>query len=96
MAAYVYKSPDSFRLRKTDVYGMPDKLLDDEEATLDQEGVVDGDTLYIEEGKAPVKGQISVQFNVYKALDGISEEGIVHFENFTNQCTRRRKYISRP
>ncbi len=48
MAALVYREPNQLRLRKTDLF---DKLLNDEEATLDEESIYDGDLLWLEEGK---------------------------------------------
>lgn len=51
MAALIFKDPETFRLRTTDYLGEPDKLLDDEEATLDSFHLKDGDTLWLEEGK---------------------------------------------
>lgn len=39
------------RLRLTDIWGAPDRLIDDESKTLDQANVLAGDLLWLEEGK---------------------------------------------
>ncbi len=69
MSALVCKEPTLFRLRKVDDLDTPGDLFQDEESTLSQEGVSSGDILWLEEGKPPIRGGITVRFQLYKMLD---------------------------
>ncbi len=78
MAASAYKDAPEFRLRKVDSSDLPDELFDDEEATLEQAGIVDGQLLWLEEGRQPLKGQISIRFQLYTPLasEGMQDYGL--------------------
>lgn len=47
------KEPDRLRLRKTDAFNEPDVLIDQqqEEDTIEQANIKDGDLLWLEQGK---------------------------------------------
>ncbi len=47
------KPADKSRLRRTDIWGGPDRLFDDERRTLDEAKVLPGDLLWLEDGKVP-------------------------------------------
>ncbi|ELR17377.1 UBA/TSN domain containing protein [Acanthamoeba castellanii str. Neff] len=65
MCAMFDKPADKSRLRRTDIWGGPDRLFDDERRTLDEAKVLPGDLLWLEDGKPPVRGQIEVFFQLY-------------------------------
>ena len=70
MSALVCKEPTLFRLRRVDDdLETPGELFQDEESTLHQEGVESGHLLWLEEGKPPIKGGITVRFQLYRMLD---------------------------
>lgn len=51
MAAQIYKPPEEFRLRKTDVNEMPKELLSDDSVSLTQAKIKDNSLLWLEKGK---------------------------------------------
>jgi hypothetical protein len=53
MAVKILKEPEDFKLRTSDIWGQPDRLLDNDDASLEQEQIHDGDTLWLESGNVP-------------------------------------------
>lgn len=51
MSAHLFRTPEEFRLRRTDNFQYPSELLTDEDATLEFYGVQNGDFFWLEEGK---------------------------------------------
>eukprot|EP00004_Rigifila_ramosa_P028768 TRINITY_DN9880_c1_g1_i1.p1 TRINITY_DN9880_c1_g1~~TRINITY_DN9880_c1_g1_i1.p1 ORF type:complete len:1372 (-),score=364.27 TRINITY_DN9880_c1_g1_i1:40-3942(-) len=64
MANQLHLDAANLRLRETDFWEQPGRLLSDETVTLDRHGVRDGDLFWLEDGSAPVKGQISLIFQL--------------------------------
>ncbi|XP_062518219.1 ubiquitin carboxyl-terminal hydrolase 40-like [Corticium candelabrum] len=68
---------DNWHLRKTNWCGEAAAVLDDEDATVDQERLKDGDHLLIEEGKQPPKGfiRLSISRCYSNSNNSVSTEG---------------------
>lgn len=67
MAAHVFKDPFEFRLKTSDMYEFPDRLLDDEDATVEKEGITDGTLLWLEQGKvtfSPSHKKMTMNFSL--------------------------------
>jgi len=72
--------PQQARFKRTNFWSQPTKLFDDENKTIEEWKISNGEVLWLEGGKAPYKGQIEVIIDAYTCfiLDKILEEGSIY------------------
>jgi hypothetical protein len=59
------KNHENYRLRRTNFWGEPDQVFENENSTVSKENIVEGDLLWIEEGSLPPKGLITLSLQLY-------------------------------
>jgi hypothetical protein len=64
MSAMVYKDPETFRLRFTDIYHYPDKLVDDETLTIEKAGVSESTMMWLEDGKVIIQDIYRISLDI--------------------------------